>query len=252
MEATLSCYSNISWMKDCPSAFDSGAARREPPCVIYHWIATGQLGRDLTRVARRARASRRTKLDRYTPIITERPRRVPGALAVRLMEEIRAAGYTGGYTQLRSTSAQVRPRRGGAGRAVRDKPGHQAQVDFAEFQFPWGKRYALVVVLGYSRLLWLRFYERQDMAHAFRPGWRRRSPSSAACRGDPVRSDGGVITKDLRPGGQLVENEEFLRFAAHWGFRPAPAALPGEDQGQGGAADPLRARELRLRAGLHG
>ena len=27
-------------------------------------------------------------------------------------------------------------------------PGHQAQVDFAEFRLPWGKRYALIVVLG--------------------------------------------------------------------------------------------------------
>ena len=43
-------------------------------------------------------------------------------------------------------------------------PGHQGQVDFAEFSLPWGKRYALVVVLGYSRLLWLRFYPRQTMA----------------------------------------------------------------------------------------
>ena len=40
-------------------------------------------------------------------------------------------------------------------------PGLQAQVDFAEFRLPWGKRYALLVVLGYSRLLWLQFYSRQ-------------------------------------------------------------------------------------------
>src|SRR6185437_2915848 len=43
-------------------------------------------------------------------------------------------------------------------------PAHQAQVDFAELRFPWGKRYALLVVVGYSRLLWLKFYLRQTMA----------------------------------------------------------------------------------------
>ena len=32
--------------------------------------------------------------------------------------------------------------------------GRQAQVDFARFRFAWGIRYALLVVLGYSRLLW--------------------------------------------------------------------------------------------------
>ena len=45
----------------------------------------------------------------------------------------------------------------------RQAAGRQAQVGFAEFRFPWGKRYALLVVLGYSRLLWCRFYPRQDI-----------------------------------------------------------------------------------------
>ena len=35
--------------------------------------------------------------------------------------------------------------------------GHQVQVDFGTFRLPWGRRHALLVVLGYSRLLWLRF-----------------------------------------------------------------------------------------------
>ncbi len=43
-------------------------------------------------------------------------------------------------------------------------PGLQAQVDFAEFRLPWGKRFALLAVLGYSRLLWLQFYPRQTLA----------------------------------------------------------------------------------------
>ena len=42
-------------------------------------------------------------------------------------------------------------------------PGRQAQVDFADFRLPWGKRYALLVVLGYSRLLWVQFYTRKTM-----------------------------------------------------------------------------------------
>ena len=35
------------------------------------------------------------------------------------------------------------------------------------FRFPWGKRFALLVVLGYSRLLWLRFYQQQTMRVLF-------------------------------------------------------------------------------------
>jgi hypothetical protein len=37
-------------------------------------------------------------------------------------------------------------------------------VDFAEVRLPLGWHYALVVLLGYSRLLWLQYYERQTMA----------------------------------------------------------------------------------------
>jgi hypothetical protein len=51
--------------------------------------------------------------------------------------------------------ARVRPRAAPApvGR-FEILPGHQAQVDFAEFRFLWGKRSALLVVLGDSWLLW--------------------------------------------------------------------------------------------------
>ena len=43
-------------------------------------------------------------------------------------------------------------------------PGHQGRVDVTEFGLPWGKRHALIVVLGYSRYMWLQYYERQTMA----------------------------------------------------------------------------------------
>ena len=36
--------------------------------------------------------------------------------------------------------------------------GGQGQVDFGTFDLPWGRRHELLVVLGDSRLLWLRFY----------------------------------------------------------------------------------------------
>ena len=59
-------------------------------------------------------------------------------------------------------------------------PGRQGQVDFAHFRLPWGKRYALIVVLGYSRLLWVQFYTRQTMK-ALMHGLESSFPTSAAC-----------------------------------------------------------------------
>jgi transposase len=43
------------------------------------------------------------------------------------------------------------------------EPGRQAQVDFAHCRLPSGIRYALVVVLGHSRVLRVQFYPRQDL-----------------------------------------------------------------------------------------
>jgi hypothetical protein len=50
-----------------------------------------------------------TKLDAYKPIIEARLAAYPELSAVRLLDEIRAAGYAGGYTQLKAFVHRVRP-----------------------------------------------------------------------------------------------------------------------------------------------
>ena len=118
--------------------------------------------------------------------------------------------------------------------------GRQAQVDFAHFRFPWGVRYALLVVLGYSRLLWCRFAPRQDMATlmdgleaAF--GFFGGVPHELLF--DQMKT---VITRDLRlEGGTLVRNAEFQRFAGHWSFTPR-ACRPYRAQTKGKVERPVR------------
>jgi transposase len=211
--------------------------------TVHRLIRTGQLDRDLDDEPARykPRPPVPTKLDVYKPIILTRLDAYPELSAVRLFEEVKAAGYAGGYTQVKEFVRKVRPRLPKPP-VVRFEtpPGVQAQVDFARFRFPWGVRYALLVVLGHSRLLWMRFYERQDMrtlfggleeAFAFFGG----VPKELLF--DQMRS---VITKDLRMlGGQLVVNEEFLRFASHWGFRPR-ACQPYRPETKGKVERPIR------------
>lgn len=192
-----------------------GVSRR----VIYHWLQTGQLDRDVS--APRVRQAPPGKLAPYQPIIDARLATYPELSAVRLFEEVRAAGYGGGITQLRDYVARVRPRPEPEP-VIRFEtpPGVQAQVDFATVRFPWGRRHALLVVLGYSRLLWLGFYPRQTMAAvidgletAF--GYFGGVPREVLF--DQMRA---VVVEDCRPdGGRLLENAEFLRVAMHWGFR---------------------------------
>ena len=79
--------------------------------------------------------------------------------------------------------------------------GRQGQVDFATFTLPWGRRHALVTVMSHSRLLWLRFYQRQTMEvliegleSAF--GWFGGVPQELLF--DQMRS---VVLSDGRAGG---------------------------------------------------
>ena len=151
--------------------------------TVTRWIQNGDLDRDLEEPPRYGpRPVVPTKLDPYKATIQTRLEAYPKLSSVRLLEEIRAAGYDGGYTQLKEYVRSVRPRPP-VEPVIRFEtaPGRQVQVDFADFKFDWGKRYALMVVLGYSRLLWVRFFTRKDM-RALWKGWRRRSRSSAARR----------------------------------------------------------------------
>jgi transposase len=211
--------------------------------TIHRWISTGQLDRDLEaeEVRYKARPPRLSKLDPFKPLLHTRLAAYPALTATRLFEEAQAAGYSGGITRLRDYVAQIRPRPAEEPLVrFETAPGQQAQVDFARFQFPWGVRYALLVVLGYSRLLWLGFSARQDMrtlisgleaAFGFFGGVPRELLF------DQMRS---VISRDLRlEGGGLVENAEFLRFARHWGFTPR-ACRPYRAKTKGKVERPIR------------
>ncbi len=196
-----------------------GVSRR----TVYHWVETGQLDRELDNDAVRytPRPPVQCKIDRFRPIVLARLTEYPKLSATRLHDEIRAAGYAGGYTQVKEYVRQVRPTPA-IDPVVRFEtaPGWQAQVDFAEFRLLWGKRYALLVVLGYSRLLWMQFYPRQTMSVLIRG----LEQAFTTFGGVPVEmlfdQMKAVIIDDQRTvGGKLLENVEFLRFAAHWGFR---------------------------------
>ena len=211
--------------------------------TIHRWIRDGELDRDLDDipVAYGPRRTPPTKLDPYRPIVEMRIAAYPALSAVRILEEIRAAGYTGGYSQLKALVRQLRPTPAPEPVVRFETPaGRQAQVDFAEFRFPWGKRYALLVVLGYSRLLWCRFSVRQDM----RTLMTGLEDAFLACGGVPQEllfdQMKAVITRDLRlQGGALVRNLEFLRFAHHWGFTPR-ACRPYRAKTKGKVERPVR------------
>lgn len=226
-------------MNKAAIARDLGISRR----TVYHWIATGQLDRDVDeqRVAYGPRRALASKLDPYKSVIDARLEEYPKLTAVRLFKEVRAAGYPGSYDQVKRYVRRVRPR------PVEEPvirfetaPGRQGQVDFAHFHLPWGRRYALIVVLGYSRLIWIQFYTRQTM----RTLMRGLESSFSYFGGVPSEllfdQMKAVIVEDGREhDGTLVENREFVRYAAHWNFR-IRACRPYRAQTKGKVERPIR------------
>ena len=119
-------------------------------------------------------------------------------------------------------------------------PGRQGQVDFAHFRLPWGKRYALIVVLGYSRLLWVQFYTRQTMKalmHGLESSFSYFGGVPRELLFDQMKA---VVIEDGRyDDGALVENPEFMRYAYHWNFR-IRACRPYRAQTKGKVERPIR------------
>ena len=189
---------------------------------VYHLLRTGQLERGLD-----AAATERTRrplgvatMAAATPLIEARLATYPALSAVRLFAECRVAFYTRGYSQWTALVRRLRPTPLPVP-AVRFEtaPGEQAQFDFSTVKMPWGVPYALVMVLAYSRLLYVEFVLRQTVLSVLL-GMER---AFAAFGGVPqhVLFDlmKSVTVDDQRPdGGRLFANTEFLRFAAHWSF----------------------------------
>ena len=109
-----------------------------------------------------------------------------------------------------------------------------------------------MVVLGYSRLLWLHFYSRQTMAvlmEALENAFEAFGGVPEELLFDQMRAV--VLSDDRAAGGGLVLNEEFLRFAAHWGFLPR-SCRPYRARTKGKVERPIRyiRGELLLRTQL--
>ncbi len=164
---------------------------------------------------------RRQKLDPYKAEIRARLETHPDLSAQRLYEEVKADGYDGCYSQLAAfvqtllkPSEELEP-------VVRFETaaGHQAQLDFGTFNTPWGKRHALVVVLGYSCLQWFEFYENQTMEVVMRgleKAFDYFGGVTTEILFDQMKS---VVIGDHREKeGKLLLNDSFQQFARHWNF----------------------------------
>lgn len=211
--------------------------------TVYRWIAAGQLDRKLDDepLEYGPRRSMPSKLDPYKPLIDARLREYPELTATRLWREVQKAGYPGGYGQVKRYVRETRPKPADDPVVRFETPlGHQGQVDFATFRLPWGTRQALLVVLGYSRMTWARFFTNQTMQvlmEGLEAAFDAFGGVPSELLFDQMKA---VVIEDGRDeGGSLIENGEFLRFGRHWGFK-IRACRPYRARTKGKVERPIR------------
>ena len=152
--------------------------------------------------------------------------------ASRIHELVLGQGYQGSYDTVRRYVGSIKEQRDRTAYIrFETMPGQQAQVDFGDFQIlnPDGTTttvYCFIMVLGYSRHMYVEFIERCTMANFL------------ACHQHAFGFFGGIPAEILydnmknvvikRLAGAIQWNQTFASFCAHYGVKPlaTPAYSP--------------------------
>jgi len=183
------------------------------------------------------RTQRASIIDPYLPFIIETLTQYPKLTAARLYAMAQQRGYPGGPSQFRSRVAQLRPRKPSeAYLRLRTLPGEQAQLDWGHFgyvQIGRAKRplMAFVMVLSWSRQIFLRFYLNQRMESFLRGHVAAFDAWGALPR---------VLLYDNLKSAVLERRDDAIRFhptllalSAHYHFEPRPVAVArGNEKGR--------------------
>ncbi len=219
---------------------------------LYHaekWplgTIAGQLGLHHTTVQRvlgqagvdpKIVAPRPAMVDPFVPFILEQLGKYPSLHASRLFVMIKERGYPGGPDHLRRLVGRLRPKKPAeAFQRLRTLPGEQAQVDWAHFgKLTVGRAlrtlWAFVMVLSYSRRIFLRFFPGAAM-----PFFLRGHVEAFSDFGGVPR----VLLYDNLKSAVLERHGDAIRFhptlldlSAHYRFEPRPVAVArGNEKGR--------------------
>jgi transposase len=170
-------------------------------------------------------APRPHKIDDFRGKVMELLGRYPGITTRRIFEELRAAGYGGGYTQVKEHVRKVRPPPHPEPSMPTHAygPGEMAESDWSPYMIDFldGQRrkiQALSYVLVWSRRKHFAVYQRSDL-FALMDGhvaaFERLGGAAAQCKYDSQKPV--VLGWE---GQQPIYNPRYLAFATHYEFAP--------------------------------
>lgn len=202
---------------------------------VHHSVVTRVLNQSGTPKA--IRTTRESLIAPFMGFIMETLNKYPTLTASRMYEMVRQRGYKGGVDHFRYLISLYRPRPPAeAYLRLRTLPGEQAQVDWGHFgHIDIGKArrplMAFVMVLSYSRKIFLQFYLDARMANFLRG----HEAAFTAWNGVPriLLYDNLRSAVLERRGDAIRFNPALLEFAAHYRFEPRPVAVArGNEKGR--------------------
>lgn len=208
-------------------------AEKWPPGTIAHQLGLHHsvVTRVLTQAGiPRAALVRPSKVDAFVPFIVETFTKYPRLAASRLYDMVKDRGYSGAEGHFRSIVRHYRPAPAPeAFLRLRTLPGEQGQADWGHFGGvsvgrAQRKLMAFVLVLSYSRVLFIRFFFGCHMENFLRG----HEAAFQAFGGLPrvILYDNLKSAVLQRIGDAIRFNPRFMEFAGHWRFEPRPVA-PG-------------------------
>lgn len=180
---------------------------------------------------------RPSRVDPYRDFILQTLQKFPTLTAARLFVMVHERGYRGSPEHFRHVIAGMRPRpMAEAYLRLRTLPGEQAQVDWGHFghmQIGRARRplMAFVMVLSYSRRIFLRFFLDARMDSFLRGQAEAFSAWGGCAR--VILYDNLKSAVLERVGDAVRFNPVLLEFAGHHGFEPRPVAIArGNEKGR--------------------
>jgi transposase len=188
------------------------------------------------RFRQRTPVVRPSKLDAFKGAIVRMLEAHPYS-AAQILQKIREEGFEGGYTIVKDYVHKIRPKRGSAFLKLAFAPGECAQVDWGSFGTisvgESSRRLSFfVMVLCYSRMMYLEFTVSQTMEHWL--GCHRNAFDAFGSVPEKIMVDNLKSAVLRRIVGQApVFNPKYLDFANHFDFKIVPCGKgKGNEKGR--------------------